>query len=270
MGYHAKMIAKLALVYATFFSMNARSVWARGSEPDSPAGRKTVVAMAQAHGGLSGWSTAPTVSFEDEFSVGGQPPQASRVTVEQGRRRAYIDMPGSSARLAWDGNRAWSENWESPAPPRFLALLNYYFLNLPWLALDPGVRLGEPGKARLWENPKEYVTVNMTFEEGVGDTPRDYYLLYIDPDTNRIKACEYIVTYRALLPPGVDATPPHVLVYEEWTKASGLILPTKYTIYNKDHTVYGSCRVRDWSFSKPVDETRMRMPEGAVLDTSMP
>ena len=47
-------------------------------------------------------------------------------------------------RLAWDGRRAWSENWNAPYPPRFMALLNYYFLNLPWLTSDPGVILGDP------------------------------------------------------------------------------------------------------------------------------
>ena len=28
--------------------------------------------------------------------------------------------------------------------------------------------------------------------------------------------------------------------------------------------------VRDWSFNKPFDESRMVMPSGAVLDTSSP
>jgi len=269
MGFRAHRIAALALGCAASFLSVSEGV-ARSAEPSSAAGREAVLAMAEAHGGLNRWSATPTVGFEDEFAVGGQPPRVSRAMVEQGRRRAYIDFPGSGARLAWDGERAWSENWNSPVPPRFLALLNYYFLNLPWLALDRGVRLGEPGTARLWQDPREYVTVKMTFEKGVGDTPRDYYLLYIEPATNRLKACEYIVTYRALLPPGVEASPPHVLVYDEWHTVSGLLVPTKYTIYDKDHSVYGSCRVRKWSFSKPFDETRMRMPEGAVRDTSTP
>lgn len=243
---------------------------AKPLESSSAEGRAAVLAMVEAHGSLNRWRDAAAVSFEDEFAAGGQPPQKSLVTVEQGRRRAYIDIPASNARLAWDGQRAWSEGWKSPSPPRFLALLNYYFLNLPWLTMDPGVRLGDPGAGRLRDDPTEYVTVKMTFADGVGDTPRDYYLLYIDPATNRLKACEYIVTYRSLLPPGVEATSPHVLVFEEWETVTGLLVPTRYTIFDKDGTVYGTCRIRDWSFSRPFDETRMRMPKGAVLDTSQP
>lgn len=228
-------------------------------------------AMVEAHGGMERWASAPTVSFEDEFRQGTAESGApSRVTVEQGRRRAYLDFPGTEMRLAWDGDKAWSENWESPYPPRFLALLNYYFVNLPWLAKDPGVILGEPGKARLRDDPTEYLTVKLTYEAGVGDTPDDYYVLYIDPETHRLRANEYIVTYRSILPEGVEASNPHVLVYDEYDTVDGLVVPTHYTIYETDGTVYASCAIRDWSFDRPFDEGRMVMGEGAVLDGSAP
>ncbi|MEE8138959.1 MAG: DUF6503 family protein [Thermoanaerobaculia bacterium] len=228
-------------------------------------------AMVEAHGGRELWAAAPTVSFEDEFKRGeADSGLVSRVTVEQGRRRAYIDFPGSEMRLAWNGEKAWSESWTLAYPPRFLALLNYYFLNLPWMAKDPGIILGEPGTARLWDDPTEYVTVKLTYEEGVGDTPDDYFLLYLHPETHRLKACEYVVTYRALLPDGVEAADPHVLVFDEYSTVDGLTVPTHYTIYESDRTLYGSCDIRNWSLRKPFDESRMIMPQGAVLDESTP
>lgn len=238
---------------------------------DSRAAAEVVESMIAAHGGMERWAAAPAVSFEDEFKQGAATSGAvSRVTVEQGPRRAYIDFPGTDTYLAWDGEKAWSENWAAPMPPRFLALLNFYFLNLPWLALDPGVHLGEPGTARLWDDPTEYVTVKMTFGEGVGDTPDDYYVLYIHPETRRLAATEYTVTYDALLPEGVDSTPPHILVFDRHETVDGLVVPTHYTIYELDRSVYGSCDVRDWSFTRGFDTARMSMPEGAALDTSAP
>lgn len=230
-----------------------------------------IAAMISAHGGMEKWRSAPTVSFEDHFlPAGAQKPSISQVTVEQGRRRAYLDFPELNARIAWDGKQAWSVNWQAPYPPRFLALLNYYFLNLPWLTMDPGVILGEPGKAKLWDAPTEYLTVKMTFEAGVGDTPDDYFVLYIDPKSHRLKACEYIVTYASLLPSGVAATPPHILVYEEFTTVNGLVVPTRYSIFEKNHSLYATCEIRNWSFKKPFDATRMTMPPGAVVDASSP
>ena len=225
--------------------------------------------MIDAHGGMEAWASAPTVAFTDEFRQGeatsGFP---GRVVVEQGARRSHLDYNGAT--IAWDGEKAWSVNWMAPTPPRFLALLNYYFTNLPWLTQDGGVNLGEPGTARLWDDPTEYLTVRMTFDAGVGDTPDDYYLLYIHPETYRLRANEYIVTYRSILPEGATATDPHILVYDEYTEVDGLVVPAHYTIYEADETVYASCAFTDWSFSEPWDESWMEMPEGAVVDTTEP
>jgi hypothetical protein len=232
--------------------------------------RDVVAAMISAHGGMEKWRSAPTVSFEDHCKQPGAPnPMVSQVTVEQGRRRAYLDFPDKS-RIAWDGKQAWSENWKAPVPPRFLALLNYYFLNLPWLAMDRGVNLENPGKGKLWSDPTEYITIKMTFNAGVGDTPKDYYILYIDPKSNRLKACEYIATYASILPPGTEAAPPNVLVYEDFATVEGMVVPTRYTIYQKNHTIVASCEIRNWSFKKPFDAARLTKPPGAVVDNSSP
>ena len=232
-------------------------------------GAEIVGKMVAAHGGMEAWAAAPTVAFTEEFRQGeatsGFP---GRVIVEQGARRARLDYSGMQA--TWDGEKAWSVNWMIPTPPRFLALLNYYFVNLPWLTQDDGVNLGEPGTATLWDDPTEYITVKMTFDAGVGDTPDDYYLLYIDPETYRLKANEYIVTYSSLLPDGTTATDPHILIYDEYTEVAGLVVPTHYTIYEADRSIYGSCVFSDWSFSDPWDESWMEMPEGAVVDTTEP
>ena len=158
----------------------------------------------------------------------------------------------------------------APTPPRFLALLNYSFANLPWLTQDDGVNLGEPGTATLWDDPTEYVTVRMTFDAGAGDTPDDYYVLYIHPETHQLRANEYIVTYRSILPEGTTATDPHILVYDEYTEAGGLVVPAHYTIYQTDQSIYASCAFTDWSFTESWDESWMEMPENAVVDTTEP
>ena len=233
--------------------------------------QEIITAMVAAHGGIEKWRSAPTVSFEDSFlPASANSPQISQVTVEQGRRRAYLDYPGTNSRMAWDGKQAWSENWKAPFPPRFAALLNYYFLNLPWLSMDRGVKLGKPGKAKLWDDPTEYITVKMTFNEGVGDTPDDYYILYVDPKNHRLKACEYIVTYAAILPPGTKATAPHILVYDKMATVDNFVVPTRYSIFDKNHSVVGTCEIRNWSFKKPFDVSRMTRPAAAVIDTSKP
>jgi hypothetical protein len=267
MNRRTRSLTAAALALLVLPALPAPPAWAATGPAESLA---LVDAVVEAHGGMEAWQRAPTVTFTDEFRSGeateGQP---MRVTVEQGPRRAYIDVVGTDMRMAWDGERAWSENWQLPMPPRFVALLDYYFLNLPWLAKDPGVILSEVGTGTLPGDDAEYKTVKMTFEPGTGDTPDDHYLLYIDPETDRLAANEYIVTYAALLPEGTESTPVHLLVYDEWTEVDGLLVPAAYTIY-EDGAVYASNVIRDWSFDQPFDASRMEMPDGAVVDESQP
>ncbi|HEX5133353.1 MAG TPA: hypothetical protein VFX92_12830 [Candidatus Krumholzibacteria bacterium] len=234
--------------------------------PIALQGPKIVQEMVAAHGGLDAWRSAPTMSFTDEWEGGGG---QSHFVVEQGARRAYMTVPGADVSMAWDGEKAWSMNWPTPTPVRFLALLNYYFINLAWMTQDPGVKFGEPATGTLPGDSTVYATVMMTFEPGTGDTPDDYYRLYIDPETHVLKACDYVVTYEALLDEGESSTPEHCLIYDEMTEVNGLKLPAHFTIYEAGN-VYAKCTIRDHSFSEPFDEARMTMPEGAMLDESTP
>lgn len=262
-----RLLVFLSLALITTFACSTPAP--EGTPPTT--GREVVERMIEAHGGLEKWRTAPTVSYKASLLLPGAPtPMVSQGTVEQQTRRAYLEFPAMGARISWDGTKAWSENWQAPFPPRFYALHSYFFMNLPWLAADPGVNLSEPGTGRLWDDPTEYITVKMTYEPGVGDTPDDSYILFIDPTSYRLKANEFVVTYADLLPPDAEASPPFLLVYEEFTTVGGLTVPTKASIYPKDRSAQGSYEWRNWSFNKPFDEARMLMPENAVVDTSSP
>jgi hypothetical protein len=241
-----------------------------GASEAAESVQQIVDSMVAAHGGLEAWASAPTVSFEAETIPAGQTKGApARVVVEQGRRRAYQEVPSLSARMAWDGEKAWGENWKDPSPPRFMALLHYYFANLPWLTQDRGVRLASEGTARLPGDATDYFAVRMTFEEGTGDSPRDSYLLFIDPQSRRLRAVEYVATYAGILPPGQTAFPPNVLLYEEHATVNGLVVPTRYEFFVKEgHKPMATVKAREWSFSKPFDEGRLVMPPGAVEDKS--
>lgn len=227
---------------------------------------ETARKMTEAHGGLEKWRALGAMTFTDSWSDG----MESRVTIDVATRRGVLELTGTDARAAWDGEKAWSVNWTAAMPPRFLIGLNWYFLNLPWLVHDPGVTVTDEGTATVGDDPREYLALRMTFAPGVGDTPEDYYVLYVDPETHRLHGCEYVVTYGALLPEGVEHTPPHDLLFEEFTDIDGLVLPVAYTIHEKDGSVYAACRVAEWVLDRPFDEASVRMPEGAVVDGSQP
>ena len=226
---------------------------------------RIVLDMIEAHGGMVQWRSAETVSFETEFAAPGGLPTRSRIMVDQRTRRAYIDFPGTEISLAWDGRKAWGVNWDSPMPPRFMARMDYYFANLPWLTMDPGVRLDPKGTGQLAADSTEYAIVMMTFEPGTGDGPDDYYRLYIDPATKRLRG----FAYRGMVPPGMRSAPEHVVTYDSLTTVEGLVVPAAYTIHEND-AVYATCSIRNWTFGAPFDEARMTMPDSAVVDTTTP
>ncbi len=62
-----------------------------------------------------------------------------------------------------------------------------------------------------------------------------------------------------------------IIVYEEFAKVDGLAVPTKCSVYGTDRSLLASFpEVRDWSFRKSFDESRMVVSPNAVLDTSSP
>jgi len=225
--------------------------------------------MIEAHGGMEAWASAPSVAFTESWTSNGFPPTPeSHVVVEQGRRRAYHEIPAMNARIGWDGEQCWSLNWSRPTPPRFIVNLTWYFVNLPWVVKDPGVVLHEPETMTLWNDDTEYISIRMTFDPGTGDTPDDYYVLIIDPETYQLHGCVYVVTYPSLLPEGVTSTPEHVLIFEGMQTVDGLQVPASFTIY-EDEKFYAGCKLTGWSFRQPFDEKMVEMPEGAVIDRSM-
>jgi len=89
-----------------------------------------------------------------------------------------------------------------------------------------------------------------------------------NPTTHLLKACKYIVTYPGIVPEGAESTSEHILVYDETETVDGLTVPTRCSIYELDRTLYASSEILDWSFGEPFDASRMKMPEGAVVDSS--
>ena len=90
-----------------------------------------------------------------------------------------------------------------------------YWLLAPLKVLDPGVKLSTEGTRAVGE--AQFETLRLAFE-GVGLTPGDQYLLYIDPQTKLVRAWDYIPT-------------PDKVVHGSWDKYEtfgGLQLSTEH------------------------------------------
>lgn len=133
----------------------------------------------------------------------------------------------------FDGTTAWVSPADAEAPmARFHVLTWPYFVALPFKLRDEGTKLSALGDLRM--DGQLYAGARLTFEQGVGDTPDDWYIIYRDREDNRLHAVAYIVTF------GKSAAEankePHAAVYESYTNVDGVMLPTKLVFYDWHRT----------------------------------
>ena len=210
-----------------------RAVEARVAEAterlsETPAGRR-VLAAIDAHGGLATWYQNGPVRWRYAYArldSTGAPAGGgtdTRQLVDPWAARAVHTMPDSSASFGWTG----AEAWVTPAGAdvgtnaRFWSLTPYYFVSMPFVLADPGVRLAEAGRDTVEGRAADVVRV--TFEPGTGDAPGDYYDLLLDPETDRVRGVRYVVSYAGFNPDG-GHTPETLMVYDGAQTIGGVTL----------------------------------------------
>lgn len=246
----------------------------------SSEGGRTVLRAINAHGGLKAWYEAPTSSFTWEYSNAGMNGRfKTRAVVDNQTRRAYheileIGTPDEpkpyEGRFAWDGEQAWIYPADtSIINPRFWALTGYYFQQIPFVLADPGLSYEVLPDEEL--DGKAYDMVKVSFGNGVGDSPGDTYTLYVDKESDMVAAIRYTVTYGRQPPaPGDDEPPGETLMlYEDYTTVDGLTVPTHFYGSNFADGAVVDFKNEAWatdiSYSRPFDESKLEMPEGARI-----
>jgi len=236
---------------------------------------KTIInKMIEAHGGLEKWRTATSLSFEKEEPTRNMTVRSVE-SIEPITRRVHIVWPDLKSELYSDGKDVWSSNWSFPFPPKMLALIDFYFLSLPWVTQDPGVVLGTAEKGRLPGDSRDYLAVKMTFAQSTGWTPDDYFTLMIDPDTYELKGAEWITTDAAALdanqaPLDAKYAGPFYYVIRETKKAGGLLFMTRYQQLLPDGTPFGGGAIWNIRLDNPFDERWTHLKTHGQLDTSNP
>lgn len=185
------------------------------------------------HGGLRDWFIKQHLEFAFDY----QPVKGARRNTLQRvdnwsslARHRLGDQP--DLEFGWDGKQAWSTDPEKTKQlsPRFWALTPYYFVGIPFVLADPGVNLENLGELKL--QGQSYKAVRVTFGEDVGDSPKDFYIVYFDGE-NRVKAARYIVTYPGFFPDG-GQSPEKIVFYSDYESVEGIVLAKKLDFFAWD------------------------------------
>jgi Family of unknown function (DUF6503) len=223
----------------------------------------------EAHGGLAKWRGFAGVEYD----------LAWKSAKEDQKDHQLFDLRDRSGLITSDKYTLGSsggEVWVKPGldalggtPPRFYMWTPFYFFGMPFVFADPGTKQESLGKKDF--QGREYDVVKITFPKGAGDTPDDYYVAYVDPATAHLKIVYYVVTYPAMRKGRpVSELEPHAIVFEEWQRIDGLLVPKAAPFYKwNGHDIEGEPLGRlEYSnvhFSKQApDASKFKKPADAI------
>lgn len=181
--------AKFALPFLVLLSFSFNAV-------ADDAAKNLLQESIKAHGGIEAWRSNGVLKFQwiyhisDKGKVVDTTQQVDPVSMS-----AKHSIANSEGKFGFvDG-----EYWQYPAdlnfnpPPRFWTLTPIYFLGIPFVFDDDKTNLEILSDKKEF-NKKQYTQLKITFEKSAGDSPDDYYVLLIDPETKLTRGAYYTVT----------------------------------------------------------------------------
>ncbi|MDP3274259.1 MAG: hypothetical protein Q8Q09_03635 [Deltaproteobacteria bacterium] len=241
----------------------------------SEVGRR-VRAAIDAHGGLTAYFSHGTLAFDFDYQPLAHPERRmfshNRVDLWRARATQRELGEGADATLGWDGRDAWivpnAAAFASPA--RFWATTPFYFVAIPFVFADPGVRLEALADESL--DGVSHQMVKVTYESGTGDSSGDYYVLYLHPENHRVSAIRYVVAYPGFFPDG-GHSPEKLMRYADLHAVGGVLMPSRLDTfaYNPETHAPGervtAITVTNVTMGERWPGSIFAPPTGAVIST---
>lgn len=171
---------------------------------------ESLAKVFDAHGGYEQWSKMKSLSYMKE--------EESTITNLQNR---MIRVESPKQTIGFDGEQVWvTPDSVDASRARFYHNLYFYFYAMPFVVGDPGAFYEDVEPREL--NSKAYKGIKISYGENIGDAPDDNYILWYDPETNKMEWLMYTVTYRS----GEPNDTYKLIKYDQWAEVNGLFLPT--------------------------------------------
>jgi hypothetical protein len=213
-----------------------------------------ITKVFDAHGGYEQWSKMKTLSYTkgDEATI-----------TDLQSRKIRLETPKQT--IGFDGENVWvTPDSVDASRARFYHNLYFYFYAMPFVVGDPGVFYEDVESMEI--KGKLFDGIKISYGNGIGDSPKDNYILWIDPETNKMSWLMYTVTFKS----GEASESYNLIRYSDWSEFNRLILPTKLEWYTYTDGVIGAQRseaiFENIELSEMVPlETLFEMPESAQI-----
>lgn len=197
---------------------------------EMPSLEDIVSATKKAHG-IDRWDQADSLKADVVVNFGDKTMAEGTFTFQAHGPKARYDMSDDTV-VVFDGQTAWVTPAEKADPMK-----RFHVLTWPWFLMSPfkiegeGIKLSDM-RPHVMQG-KEYISVLQEFEDGTGDTPDDWYRLFISPRNYSLRAMSYIVTY------GKDKNlaeeQASIVLHEGFTDVEGAEIPSEFEFWYWDH-----------------------------------
>ena len=228
-------------------------------------GRDLVMASIKAHGGLDQWYGNGQLQFRWTYHMTDLGPQVivdTTQTVDTKSLAVKHEVEGKDIKFGKNADGYWITPPDATFTPpyQFWSLTPYYFIGIPFIFNDEGCHFEKLTEQKEFQG-KMYDQVKITYSADSGDSPDDYYVLLIDPETKETRGTYYTVTNKILGRKKVG--PEKFLTLDGLTDVSGVKLASGHKTYTMTDGVIGEqMRFTD------IEGVRF-LPEGTV-DLSTP
>lgn len=219
-----------------------------------------VAAIMNAHGGLAQWNKMNNICFTFDGRGGDEVHTTSLKD-----RKAKIEHENWT--IGNDGKNTWlleNEAGSYEGDAAFYNNLMFYFYAMPFVLADDGIVYTTMPQTEL--DGEMYNTLKIGYNDGVGYSPKDEYMLFTNPETNQMTWLGYTVTGKS----NEKSDKWSFIKYDKWQEVNGLQLPEKLTWYNVENNVPKDER-NDLLFKKvtitetQLDDSVFEKPEGAKV-----
>lgn len=257
-------ILTLAALVTLLFSCQSKKETT--PETTTPAHWKNIptemMAGLDGHGGLEQWNKMKTMEFS--------------YPKREGTELHQVDLPTRKVRIThenytigFDGKEAWvtpDKEALGGVSARFYHNLIFYFYAIPYVLADPGTNYEVLPSRTI--NGKELNAIKVSFNDGVGDAPDDYYIAHFDKKTNEMYLLLYTVTYFS----GESNENFGAIVFDDWKEVNGLKIPKTMKGYKYAADTLGEQRyIHEFSDLKlsetALDPSIFERPDNAVIDS---
>ena len=243
-----------SLLQTAVFTGVQNRVVAGEAQPAQAPQASALAEAIEAHGGLDTWRSYARMDYATkDFPLGANAPFDFTQTTDLKNRRHVTRGEGFVSGKNEGGAWALPSVEALGLPPAFFESGNFYFIAMPFVFADPGVVTRDIESLEF--QGKTYDRVAVSYPKGVGDTPEDDYILYIDSQTHRLKMIDFVPTSAEVNgDTPLNEIPRKALVFDTWDRYDGLLIPSQATFYGwADGELQGegnTYKIHDVKFTK--------------------